>query len=275
MKNYDKKDGEVKLNYREEEKKKNKSHNLLWLLLLLLFFAVAIITVIIVGVTHSWFAFTQKMEGDFEFDHGIVMNLDGLTLKNKDEKSFYLMKNDDTPLDEMNVSWSDVYQIVNPKLSAASGSSNFFLRAKLDYSFTKDGYADPLNLEQLAVALNTEKSSTDYTAENVLSYIFQKVVSFGDNWLYGGDGWFYYVADLDAWTNTLNKVNYEDLQNYVVSEETGSIKLFAETETEKPTYQVVAGENNHMELFYVNSCDVKITINAIEATYDAFESTWA
>lgn len=271
MKNYDKKDGEVKLNYREEEKKKNKSHNLLWLLLLLLFFAVAIITVIIVGVTNSWFAFTQKMEGDFKFESGIVMTYEDIKIQ--EGSSFYLMKESNyEPLDEINVGWSDPFTIVNPKLSAASGSSDFFLRAKLDYSFTKTGYDAPLNLEELAVALNTEKSSTDYTAENVLSYIFQKVVSFGDNWLYGGDGWFYYVADLDAWTNTLNKVNYEDLQNYVVSEETGSIKLFAETETEKPTYQVVAGDNNHMETFYVNSCNVKITINAFEASLEAFEA---
>ena len=274
MKNYDKKDGEVKLNYREEEKKKNKSHNLLWLLLLLLFFAVAIITVIIVGVTNSWFAFTQKMEGDFKFESGIVMTYEDIKIQ--EGSSFYLMKESNyEPLDEMNVDWDDSFTIVNPKLSAASGSSDFFLRAKLDYSFTKTGYDAPLNLEELAVVLNTEKTSTEYTAENVLSYIFQKVVSFGDNWLYGGDGWFYYVADLNAWTNTLNKVNYEDLQNYVVSEETGSIKLFAETETEKPTYQVIEGEGNDMETFYVNSCNVKITINAIEATYDAFESTWA
>lgn len=274
MKNYDKGGDQVKLNYREEEKKKKKAHNLLWLLLLLLFFAIAIVTVIIVGITNSWFAFTQKMEGDFNFDSGIIMTYEDIKIQ--EGSSFYLMKaNSYQPLDEMEVRWSDAYQIVNPKLSAAKGSSNFFLRAKLDYLFTKDGYADPLNLEQLAEALHLQNPTETYTPEEALALIFQKTITFGDKWLYGGDGWFYYVGDLDAWTNINNSVNYEDLQDYAVSEETEAIKLFAETETEKPTYQVVAGEGNDMETFYVKSCHINITINACEATLDAFESTWA
>ena len=274
MKNSKNENAQVKLNYREEEKKKKKAHNLLWLLLLLLFFAVAIVTVIIVGVTNSWFAFTQKMEGDFNFDNGIVMTYEDIKIQ--EGSSFYLMKESNyEPLDEMNVSWSDRYQIVNPKLSAAEGSSGFFLRAKLEYTFTKTGYDDPLTLQGLADALHAEKPEVDYTAENVLSYIFQKVVSFGDGWLDGGDGWFYYVGDLDAWTSANNKLNYEDIKDYAVTEKTEAIKLFAETDTEKPTYQVVAGENNHMEKFYVKSCHINITINACEATYDAFYSTWA
>ena len=274
MKNYDRKDGEVKLNYREEEKKKKKAHNLLWLLLLLLFFAVAIVTVIIVGVTNSWFAFTQKMEGDFEFENGIVMTYEDI--KFQEGKSFYLMK-DPTyePLKEMNVSWGDRFQVVNPKLAAAKGSSNFFLRVKLEYSFEKNGYDEPLNLEELATALHAENPSVDYTAENVLSFIFQKSITFGDNWLYGGDGWFYYVEDLDAWTNIANKVNYADLENYVVSEDTEAIKLFNETETEKPAFEVIEGEGNDMETFYIKSCKINITINACEATEEAFTSTWA
>ena len=71
------------------------------------------------------------MEGDFEFDNGIVMTYEDIKIQ--DGKSFYLMKYPSyEPLDELNVRWSDTYQIVNPKLSAAEGSSNFFLRAKLE-----------------------------------------------------------------------------------------------------------------------------------------------
>ena len=271
-----KNNNEVKYNYREEEKKKKKSKHLLWLLLLLLFLAVAITTVIIIGISNAWFSWTQKMEGDFKFDNGIVMDLDGVKLKTEEDKSFYLIQYpSNNPLNEMNVRWSDSYTLVNPTMAAAKGSSNFFLRVKMDYSFTKTGYDHPLNLEELADALHAENPSVNYTAENVLSYIFEEVVTFGEDWLYGGDGWFYYVGDLDEWTNTNENVNYEDLKNYAVTEETEAIKLFKENELVKPKYKVVPGEGNDMETFYVSSCKIVLTINACEAKQDAFESAWA
>lgn len=271
MKNYDSNDMKNRYNYREEDKKKKKAHNLLWLLLLLCFFMVAIITVIIVGITSAWFSFTQKMEGDFAFENGIVMTYEDISVQGG--TNFYLLKKQGSnysSLNETNVRFDDRYEIVNPKLSAAEGSVDFLLRAKLNYTFTKeiDGVVQELNLQQLANALNAEQGTTEYNASNVLSAIYAKTLSFSNKWLDGGDGWFYYVGNLSNWTNSTHSVNYNDISGAAVTKDTEKIEVF---ET-NPVIEVIPGEGNDMETFLVKSCKVTLIINACEVTESAFES---
>lgn len=269
MKNYDSNNMQNKYNYREEDKKKKKAHNLLWLLLLLCFFMVAIITVIIIGITQAWFSFTQKMEGDFTFENGIVMTYEDIDVQ--EGTNFHILKkqgNNYSSLNETNVRFDDRFDVVNPKLSAAEGSVNFFLRAKLEYSFTKTGAEGTLGLQELANALNAENPENSYTAENVLSAVYEKTLEFSNKWLDGGDGWFYYVGDLSNWTNSTQSVNYNDMANAVVSKDTPKIEVF----TPDPVVEVIPGEGNNMETFLIKSCKITLTINACEVTESAFES---
>lgn len=275
MKNYDNNNTPNRYGYRDrEEEKKKKSHNLLWLLLLLLFFFVALTTVIVVGITQSWFAFTQKMEGDFEFENGIVMSYEDIGVEGG--KTFYLLKqegNNFSSLNETQVRFDDIYTVANPKLSAAKGSSNFFLRAKLEYSFIKNinGEDVTLNLETLANALNTQYGVTTYTKDNVLSAIYAQTLEFNNSWLAASDGWYYYSNGLTEWSTADNTANYNDLKNAIVSPDTEQIKVFKEADN-KVTIEVIPGETNHMETFHIKHCKITLTINACETTEEALNA---
>ena len=271
MKNYNNPNMNNRFNYREEEKKKKKAHTLLWLLLLLCFFMIAIITVIIVGITNSWFAFTQKMEGDIAFENGIVMTYEDIDVQSG--SNFYLLKkqgNNYSSLNETSVRFDDVFNVINPKLSAAQGSVNFLLRVKLDYTFVKNiaGVDETLDLEGLANALNIEQETDMYTKDNVLSAIFTRTLQFSNSWLDGKDGWFYYVGSLNNWTNSSQTVNYNDIVYAAVTPQTNKINLFEDN----PKIEVIPGEGNDMETFLVKSCKITLTINACEVNEDAFNA---
>lgn len=267
----------IKFNYRdkEEEKKKKKRYRLLWLLLLLIFFFVALVIVLTLGFTQSWYSFTQKMEGEFDFENGIVMDYKNIIVK--DNSTFSLLKIESgniSAVNESNVRFDDRYEVLNPTISAAQGSVDFFLRAKIDYSFTKigieneDGSLKTIGLEELAEALNNERGTLDYTKDNVLNAIFEKTLSFGDGFVKGNNGWFYYTKSLNAWTS--GSVNYDDMVLGTVSKTTSAFELFEEN-ANKVIVEVIPGATNHMETFPIKSCKITITINACEATEEAFD----
>ena len=270
----------IKFNYRdnEEEKKKKKRYRLLWLLLLLIFFFVALVIVLTLGFTQSWYSFTQKMEGEFDFENGIVMHYQNIVVK--DNSTFSLLKIENgniSAVNESNVRFDDRYEVLNPNISAAQGSVNFFLRAKIDYSFTKvgieneDGSLKTIGLEELANALNEERDALldpIYNKDNVLNAIFEKTLSFGDGFVKGNNGWFYYTKSLDAWTS--GSVNYDDMLAGTISSTSGTFELFEEN-ANKVIVEVIPGATNHMETFPIKSCKITITINACEATEEAFD----
>lgn len=275
MKNYD--NNQSRYNYQEDTKKKKKSRNLLWLLLLLCFFFVAIVVVIILGFTFSWYSFTQKMEGDFDFKNGIVITFKNVKDIQDEQKSFSLIKTNGDKLSEQEVAWSSKYEISNPTLQSASGSVDYFLRAKLDYTFTRYNIYDEtdssklkeFNLEELAQSLTAE--GIVCTKDNVLDKIFTKYLQLNDNWLKGNDGWYYYVNNLSNWTNSTNTPNYLDIENSKITTSTPAIKMFKETDN-KLTVEVVPGETYDTEIFLIKSCKITITLNACETTEDAFNS---
>ena len=267
MKNYENLN---RYNYREEEKKKKKAKNLLWLLLLLLFISISIITVIIVGVTNSWFAFTQKMEGDISFENGIVMTYRDIQVEKG--KSFYLAKSDGTALNETSISWSSEFDIVNPKVSAASGSTSFVLRAKLDLNFTKeiDEQIENLNLQELTTVLN-EELNTSYTETEIVALIFDEMLEFGNGFIAGNNGWLYYTGNKTAWTNLASSPNLSDM--YVFSSGSTEIPLLKNTNGQtNAKIKVIDGEGHDMETFYVKTCKITITLSACEVNESAFQS---
>ena len=275
MKNYD--SNQMRYNYQEENKKKKKSRNLLWLLLLLCFFFVALATVIGLGFTFSWYSFTQKMEGDFDFKNGIVITFKGVQDIKDEQKSFSLVKTNGEKLSEQSVEWANKYDITNPTIKSASGSVDYFLKAKLEYTFTRYGIYDEtdetklkeFNLEELANSLNAEGISCN--KNNVLNKIFTQCLQLNDGWLEGNDGWFYYVGDLTSWTNSSHTPNYLDMDNAKITKDTPEIKLFKETDN-KLTVEVVSGDAYDTETFYIKSCKITITLNACETTEEAFNS---
>ena len=257
---------------REEEKKKKKSQHLLWLLLLLCFFVVALIIVIAVGFTQSWYSFTQKMEGDFEFEQGIVMNYENILVS--EGSTFALLKTENgklSALNESTVRFDDKYTILNPNITAETGSVDFFIRAKCEYTFTKmiGGELKTLNLEQLADALNEERGTTIYNKNNVLSAVFDKTLEFDSTWKKSDSDWYYYAGNLQNWSNSSNTPNYEDMQSGILTSKTPSIKVFKE-DGGKVEVQIIAGSENHMETFLIKSCKITLTFNACEATEEAF-----
>lgn len=270
MRNYDNPNN--RYNYREDKKKK-KAKNLLWLLLLLLFLSIAMVVALVFGVTNSLFAFTQKMEGDIEFENGIVMTYKDIQVK--DGSTFYLIKKDGSKtsaLNETNISWGSTFDVISPKISAANGSTPFVLRAKLNLVFTKeiDGNLQTLNLAQLTTALNTELGE-NYSQDEVVALIFNDMLEFNTGFIDGGDGWFY-LAKEEGWTNASETPNLNDM--YVFNQSANEVALF-KTDANSTTSQieVISGEEHNMESFYVKSCKIEITVDAVEVNNAAF-ATW-
>ena len=254
--------------YHDLDRKKKRAKNLLWLLILLLFLSAAIGTVIVLGVLNSWFAIT-KQEGEIQFENGIVMSYKGIQVKQ--DNNFYLVKQDEngtSALNEMNIKLGSEFDIVSPKISATAGSTAFVLRAKLDLTFTKEinGQIKTLNLTQLTAALN-EELTTNNTEAETLALIFDDMLKFNDGFTNGGDGWFYFTNKTN-WTNTGTSPNFNDM--YKFNSPTKEVSVF-KTEANKTTSNIkVVSED--METFYVKSCKILVTFDAIESNASAFDS---
>ncbi|MBO4412727.1 MAG: hypothetical protein J5779_01795 [Clostridia bacterium] len=268
MKNYNNPNN--KYSYGGLEKKRKRARNLLWLLILLITLSTASAAAIVLGVTNSWFSFTQQTEGDIEFENGIVMKYKDIQVQeNGEEKIFYLLKQDgnsSSPLNETNISWGSEFNVISPKVSAAAGSTPFVVRAKLDFSFTKeiDGETETLTLAELKDVLGME------TEAETLALIFDDMIEFNTGFLSGNDGWFYY-SNKTHWTNVGSSPNLNDM--FVFNANAGEVAIL-KTANNATTSKIKAipGEGNDMETFYVKSCKILITLDAVEVDASAFNS---
>ena len=199
--------------------------------------AVLLIVLLSLYFTGTWFVLTRKSEGQLQFVEGLKINYEGLyednasTATNKTLTLAYFSRNYDKkfPLKVSEVTSASKYEILNPTLTPAEGTVNYYLRVKFNIDlYFKDAtgaeklITDETRAEFLATTTGYELNSQPFTVTNEVD-VFEKLPEIDDSKFVYLNGW-YYCGSASSGVTSIRQINLKT-QKYE-GEETESISLF-------------------------------------------------
>lgn len=196
--------------------------------------ALLLIVMLSLYFSGAWFILTRRAEGQLNFAEGLKINYEGLyeenasTATNKTLNLAYFSRNYDKkfPLKVGEVTSANKFEIVNPTLSPAEGTVDYYLRVKYNINlYFKDAsgveklITDETRAEFLATTAGYELNGQPVNITNERE-LFAKLPEIDDTKFTLIDGWYY----CGVGGSTVATLGFTTFQYN--SEENPSISLF-------------------------------------------------